>query len=227
MLEVVVLASVWRGEKEMITEKDVPRSMADAEERERRKTMLFLPHMAPLSAYTANLRQRWSIEVPEFDPLDGGVNALVLFLFEKPGPMTSEHGKRVGSGFISRNNDDATAEATFSFMKEAGIPRGQTLIWNVIPWWNGTVKVTREELDNGVACVKDLIALLPNLRVVVMVGRKAGRVEPSLKKTGLALITSDHPSPKVRAIYPERWKAIPSEWAKVRSFIDRGLDRFS
>jgi hypothetical protein len=55
------------------------------------------------------------VEVPEFDPLDGGVEAQVLFLFEKPGPMTAELGgsKRSGSGFISRNNDDPTAEATF------------------------------------------------------------------------------------------------------------------
>jgi hypothetical protein len=49
--------------------------------------------------------------VPDFDPLDGGVNAQVLFLLEKPGPMAAEDGKRAGSGFISRDNDDGTAEA--------------------------------------------------------------------------------------------------------------------
>jgi hypothetical protein len=43
-----------------------------------------------------------------------------LFLFEKLGPMTAEAG---GSGFISRNNDDPTAEATFRFMEQAKIPR--------------------------------------------------------------------------------------------------------
>jgi hypothetical protein len=46
--------------------------------------MLTLPHIAPLTAYAASLRLRGSVEVPEFDPLDGGTNARVLFLLEKP-----------------------------------------------------------------------------------------------------------------------------------------------
>ena len=40
-------------------------------------------------------------EVPDFDPLDGGVEARALFLFEKPGRMTAGQS---GSGFISRDN---------------------------------------------------------------------------------------------------------------------------
>jgi hypothetical protein len=89
--------------------------------------------MEPLTSYAARLRERG--EVPEFDPCDGGTEAQLLFLFEKPGPMTSS---QAGSGFIGRNNDDPTAEATFRFMQSAGIPRKLTVTWNVIPWWNGT-----------------------------------------------------------------------------------------
>jgi hypothetical protein len=55
--------------------------------------------------------------------LDGGINAKVLFLFAKPGPKTSQLGG--GSGFISRNNDDPTAQAVFDLMNEAGLPRTQ------------------------------------------------------------------------------------------------------
>jgi hypothetical protein len=104
-------------------------------------------------------------------------------LFEKPGPMTAATGKRTGSGFISRNNDDATAEATFTFMQQAGIPRELTVIWNEIPWWNGTRKVRAEELRAGAEAVRDLIDLLPNLRAVVMVGRKANRVRRRLESS--------------------------------------------
>jgi hypothetical protein len=43
-------------------------------------------------------------EVPDFDPVDGGIGARALFLLDAPGPMTSEAGKRIGSGFISRFN---------------------------------------------------------------------------------------------------------------------------
>ena len=152
--------------------------MRDAGVRERRKLMLDLPHVARLTAYAAKLRERGSVEVPDFDPLDGGVDALVLFLFEKPGPMTAEggRGRRVGSGFISRNNDDPTAEATFDFMQKAGIQRKLTVIWNVIPWWNGKRKLTKEELRNGAQSVQELIGLLTKLRAVVLVGENADEV---------------------------------------------------
>lgn len=169
---------------------DRPRSMRDADVRTRRRAMLTQPHIAPLTAYAAKLRQRGSVEVPEFDPLDGGVNALMLFLFEKPGPMTAD---ATGSGFISRNNDDPTAEATFEFMEQAGIPRELTITWNVIPWWNGTRKVTGRELREGVACVRGLIALMPKLRAVVLVGEKAAKAQEYLENAGLAVFTSSHP----------------------------------
>lgn len=130
---------------------DRPRSMRDAAVRERRRAMLGDPHVKPLTDYVAKLLHSGSGEVPDFDPLDGGVNARVLFLFEKPGPMTAHGGKRVGSGFISRNNDDPTAEATFEFMERADIPRKLTVTWNLIPWWNGTRKVT------GMNCAREWI----------------------------------------------------------------------
>jgi hypothetical protein len=188
--------------------------------------MLNLPHIAPLTAYAIKLREcaDASVQVPEFDPLDGGVNARVLFLFEKPGPMTAEADspeRRSGSGFISRNNDDPTAEATFEFMRQAGIPRELTVTWNVIPWWNGTRKVTARELRLGTACLTELIGRLPRLSAIVMVGRSAARAEPYLKDkhAGLRLFTSAHPSPLVRARFRDRWNAIPSEWARIGEFI--------
>lgn len=186
---------------------DYARSMRDPGVRERRRAML--PNIAPLTDYVADLRRRNLGEVPDFDPCDGGIDARVLFLFEKPGRKAAE------SGFISRNNADSTAEAILHFMREAHIPRKSTVIWNVIPWWNSTRKMTAREPRQGAACVKELISLLRNLCAVVMVGRKAEKAEPFLKTTGLKLFHSWHPSPVVRAIYPDRWKAIPSEWAKV------------
>ncbi len=204
----------------MAADDDAPRSMRDEGVRERRKQMLKLPHVAPLTDYAEKLRGRPLVQVPDFDPLDGGIHARALFLFEKPGPMTAINGRRIGSGFVSRNNDDATAEATFRFMEQADLPRSLTVIWNVIPWWNKTVAVTKEELGEGVSCVGELLALLrPNLRAVVMVGRRAAAARPYLEKTKLKLFTSDHPSPRVRARWPSRWNAIPTEWVKVHNSL--------
>ena len=183
--------------------------------------MLSLPHMIQLTEYAKSLRGG-GLEVPDFDPLDGGVKARALFLFEKPGPMVAAkgRGKRAGSGFISRDNDDQTAEAIFNFMRQAGLPRRQTILWNVIPWWNGTRAVTRSELNDGVAHMKKLINLLPNVRAVVLVGKKAGKARLELETIGsLCLFNSSHPSPLVRARTPEKWKAILLDWQKVANCL--------
>ncbi|RYD76101.1 MAG: uracil-DNA glycosylase [Verrucomicrobiaceae bacterium] len=200
-----------------------PRSLRNADARTRRRALLDAAHVRPLARFAAALRQNPGVEVPDFDPLDGGIKARALFLFEKPGPMTADSavGRRQGSGLISRNNDDPTAEATFNFMVEAGLPREFTVTWNAVPWWNGTRKITRSELIAGIDSAKELISLLPELRVVILVGAKAARARPFLSETGSVILQSDHPSPLVRARFPDRWRAIPTAWAAVRPYIER------
>jgi hypothetical protein len=207
--------------KQAATMPEAPRSLRNPAERERRRQYLDLPHMQPLVRYVGDLRHESNIEVPDFDPFDGGTSAQILFLLEKPGPMTAAANSDVqtGSGFISRDNDDPTAEATFRFMQEAGLPRELTILWNVVPWWNGTRKVTNAELRLGVAQVGRLMGLLPHLKVVVLVGRKAQRAYTLLSHTCLPILRSDHPSPIVRARLPERWRNIPCEWAKAKPYL--------
>ena len=183
--------------------------------------MLNQSHIAPLTAYVEELRKREWGEVPYFDPMDAGINAKVLFLFEKPGPMTSNNpkSKKAGSGFISRNNDDLTAKATFNFMERAHIPRDATVIWNVIPGWNGKIKFSAEERHRGAACVAELTTLLPALRAVIFVGATAAKAKPALEGKGLFLLSSDHPSPRVKNSYRSRWENIPSVWAQVLEYL--------
>jgi len=197
---------------------DYPRSMRDEGVRLRRRAMLTEPHVVPLTRFAQQLRDSSTFEVPDFDPLDGGVNARALFLLEKPGPRVSVLGG--GSGFISRNNDDPSAEATFGFMDEAGIPRKATVTWNVVPWWNGTIDLTDAELEEGAASLVGLVALLPRLRVVVLVGRSAARhAAPHLRGLPVEVITSAHPSPKVRRMYPGLWSSIPTTWSLVGPYL--------
>ena len=196
---------------------DRPRSLRDPLVLAQRRAMLDAPHMRPILAEIGTLRQRPGVVVPDADPLDGGAGARMLFLLEKPGPMTDPNraGRRRGSGFVSRDNDDPTAEATWQFMAEAGIPRRMTLIWNVIPWWNGTIDIRRGELDGGLEATARLIGLLPALRGVVLVGRKAGRAQPLLAGRGLHVATSPHPSPQVRAAFPAMWRLIGAAWREA------------
>lgn len=113
--------------------------------------MLGREHLRPLQAFLSGLRAEDSGEVPDFDPAGGGAAARIFFLMEKAGPMAdgSETAGRKGSGFISWDNDDPTPEAVLRFMQMAGIDRSLTLIWNIVPWWNGTRRITSEELSAG------------------------------------------------------------------------------
>lgn len=155
--------------------------------------------------------RRQGTTVPDFDPLDGGIDAKSLFLFEKPGRMTQPG---VGSGFISRDNNDPTADAIFRFMLKAGIDRKQTAIWNLVPWWNGTRKVTREEQEAGYTATQELLEKLHNLKNVVLVGRRAAKFESRMNSPGIKVLVSDHPSPLVRAKFRERWDRIYVSWGK-------------
>lgn len=208
----------------MVVSVDLSRSMRSAEVRAARRAMLTLPHISPLTQFAADLRVRHGVEVPDFDPADGGIRARILFLKEKPGPMTSSlrTDQKTGSGFISRDNDDDTAQATFDFMKAAGIRREDTLMWNVVPGWNGTIKIKAKELREGVAEVRNLLALLPLVEVVVLVGRKAARAEPLLSGTGVTIFHSFHPSRRVRNRWKDRWESIPRIWAEAAGTLEKG-----
>jgi len=185
-----------------------PRSLHDPAVREHRRAMLSLPHIAPLAAYAAGLRRRPGVEVSDFDPLDGGVGAQILFLLEKPGPTAAQ-----AASFVSRDNASATAEAMHRFMLEAGLPRTDTVIWNAVPWWNGTIRVTPAERSAGLQELHGLLALLPRLHTAVLVGRTAAQARPVLD--GLRLLESAHPSPQVRAGYRVLWDAIPGIWRQA------------
>jgi len=179
--------------------------------RQQRRAMLAMPHMVPLAAYAADLRSRPDARVPDFDPLDGGVEAQVLFLLEKPGPRAvPADPSRDGYGFVSRDNDGATADAVRRFMAIAGLPRDETVIWNAIPWWNGSIAVTAAERTAGLLELPRLLRLLPRLHTAVLVGRNAARARPVLGT--LRVLESAHPSPQVRAGNRALWDAIPGIW---------------
>jgi hypothetical protein len=143
------------------------------------------------------------------DPLDGGTEARVLLLLEKPGPQAAR------TGFVSRDNPSPTSAAIRAFLDQAGLPRGETLRWNAAPLWNGTIRLHAAELRDGLALLPALLALLPRLDTAILVGRHAARAEPLLPPH-LRVIRSAHPSPQVRAAFPMAWAAIPQTWAQAR-----------
>jgi uracil-DNA glycosylase len=176
---------------------DAPKTLGLRAERLRRLELLSQDHIAPLTAFVERIREAEGLddEVPYFDPLDGGVNARCLCILEAPGA------KAVASGFISRNNPDETAKNSFLLYQEAGIPRSETVLWNIVPWYIGDGSRTREadgnDIREGLEYLRKLIQLLPRLQAVVLVGQKAQKVERDIRRANprLRILRSPHPSP--------------------------------
>lgn len=176
-------------------------------------------HMQALTEFVYKLRNETKLDVLFFDTFDGGINAKALFLLEKPGPKSSTSN---GSGFISRDNDDETARAVKSFLEQADLSREETIIWNVIPAWNGTRAIVKDELIEGHRYLDELINLLPKLKVVVLVGLKSiNKAEKYLiKNYNFYIVKSFHPSPIVKASNFAKWNAIAEQWKQVRTYLD-------
>ena len=180
-------------------------ALASADECERRVGLLTLPHMAPLAAHVAALRARHPERaVPDADPLDGGVRARALLLLEAPGPQS------VATGFVSRDSPNATARNLAALIDDAGIPREAVLLWNVVPWYVGDGRrirpVTVRDIDEAFPSLEALLGELAALERIVLVGRKAQRVEPRLRalRPGLEITGTWHPSAQVFNLSPRR-----------------------
>jgi uracil-DNA glycosylase len=153
-------------------------------------------HVAPLRALADRIAREQGAQVPDPDPLDGGVGARLLILLETPGPSIGR------TGFVSRDNDTGTAANLGRFLDEAGVARADTLIWNAVPFVihapGARNRAPRAgEIRAGAGYLDPLLALLPRLRAVVLSGRVAGLLAPQVAhlRPELALERVPHPSP--------------------------------
>lgn len=170
-------------------------ALGDPAEVARRLEAIDKPHMRPLNRLRERILEAMGpeFETPNFDPSDGGIAAELLILLEAPGS------KAVGSHFVSRNNPDPTARNMNALLREAAIPRSRTLLWNVVPWYIGSGKKIRaadsSDLRSAQPWTRELIELLPRLKVVVLAGQKAQRLGPFLRGiTACPVLHSFHPS---------------------------------
>ena len=150
--------------------------------------------MSPLDAYLADLRRRRGA-VPGFDPDGPGAGARLLILLETPGR------NRTPSSPVTLDAPTGTARNLTRWLAEAGVDRGDVLLWNAVPWVihppGARTRAPRKgEIDAGVAELPGLLALLPALRVVVLAGRVAARAADAVReRTGVPTFEIAHPSP--------------------------------
>jgi len=204
---------------------DQPRLFRLAFEVERRAAEMFSPHGAPLTTWGIDLRRRLGPDaiVPWFDPQDGGCEARILWLLEAPGPKaTREWG---GSGFISCNYNDGTAENTWETREEAGVSRKLVVHWNAIPYYLGSNTKIRAYDRNDIAAVgqllNELLNLLPRLQVVILGGEAARKVWKDFapQNSNVHIIKCPHPSPTNLNTRPGNREQVIKAWQDALKYL--------
>jgi len=172
-----------------------PKSLRDPAIRDLRLAALDEPHVARLRKFVVRLRKEARTKVPDFDPHDGGVDAECLLLLETPGRKGAH-----ATGFVSRDNPDPTAKNLTNLCREARLDRTRTVIWNVVPWYIGGRQhnrtSTNKEIADASRHLRALLALLPHLRAVVLMGKQAQRSASILSdiQSSPRLFWCPHPS---------------------------------
>jgi len=140
---------------------------------------------------------------------------------QRPGPRAVE------SGFLSIRNHDLTAKYMLELLGEAGIPYSEIVVWNIVPWFAPREQtVTREGIAAGAGYLNELLTLLPYLRSIVLVGRKAQSAEQLLQlPPDIGAVKAPHTSPSNLHTNPSQrakiLKAFDAAWAyATRASLD-------
>jgi uracil-DNA glycosylase len=97
---------------------------------EGRLSLLRQPHMQSLTSFRKHLLKGLPAGafVPNFDPMDAGIEARVLLLLETPGRVPRK------TCFTSLDNPSATSKNPKALVGEADLKRSALLLWNLVPW---------------------------------------------------------------------------------------------
>ena len=172
------------------------KSMANAAFRADQHARLHDAHISAITDLVDELCLIGRGFIPYVAPLYGGVNAEVLLVFQDPGPKTQSDG---GSGMLCAENDDPTAELFSNCLDAAGLDVARTITWNAYPWYINK-SPTASQLDAGIMPLRRLLKLLPDVSVVMLMGRRAEDSWARFRKRyptasgSYAVIPSLHPS---------------------------------
>jgi hypothetical protein len=177
-----------------------PRANASPEHLAAKRARLQEQHVAPLTEFVQAIRAETGGEVPDFDPDMGGARARALLLLESPGRLGTSAASR-GSGMVSPDNKDGTAASSWKLYREAGLDEDLIVSWNIVPWYLGTpernLPVGHGDVEAALPYLDRLLSLLPDLRVVLTVGKAAcegwGRYQPADGRPKPLALACPHP----------------------------------
>jgi uracil-DNA glycosylase len=118
--------------------------------------------------------------------------------------------------FVSQENNDQTAENMHRLMDAAHLSRRDVVLWNVVPFYIGAADRSKlraaqqVDLDAGRPWLVELFGLLTQLKVVVLLGRKAHSARDLVKalRPDVCLLKGWHPSPLAMNREPARWQQL-------------------
>ena len=164
------------------------------------------PHVGDLNTLARSVSTEKGASVPLVDPAGGGTRARVLMLMEEHVPCRS-----AGTGLVSLHANDPTAGNTMTACERAGLDYADLLLWQVIPWWSRDPGLARrcgrspsrsEHARLAGPYVVRLLALLPQLEAVVLLGRGTQLAwDRAARSAGVSLagevrvMPCPHPSP--------------------------------
>ena len=194
----------------------IPRRMKDPEYRQSQLDSVHDEHIAPVTEFISCL----STERPELPgvpfvaPHYGPETARILSLSSNPGPRA---GGEKGSGLLSVQNDDASAERMLKVYAAAGIRDEDVVPWNAFPWFvheqlpNG---LTSDYIEQGVHVLGRFLDLCPNIVSIVAHGGDAHRcaqllrssriVGPLVRRRGIHTWDARHTSNRAFILSPQQ-----------------------
>lgn len=222
--------------------------MRDAAFVDEMRDAAFAPHIAPVNELVQELRQqRPDLSMPLVAPHYDATTARVLSLLSNPGPQTHED---AGSGFLSTENDDGTAERLGALYQRVGIRFSDVIPWNAFPWYvhdahpNG---LPLRLIEEGQPALHQLLQAVPGIRAVVAHGGDARRAvsmyfrEPAhdgfIRSRGMRSWTARHTGDRafsaplaererrleeIAGVYWDAmsWAGLRSTWAAARERDD-------
>jgi sugar phosphate isomerase/epimerase len=136
-------------------------------------------------------------------------------------PATAARATLGGTGFLCIENPDPTAAKVKLLLDDAGLQPEDMVPWNACPWGTEHERVSAAELELGIEPWLQLMALLPALRVIMLLGGTAQRGwerllkrKPELaSRPGLLAIRSYSPGPQAL------WHPDPQERERRRQHL--------
>ncbi|MCU1407789.1 MAG: hypothetical protein JWQ43_4092 [Glaciihabitans sp.] len=137
---------------------------------------VYSPGVLPINTLVDELRQQHPQRgMPYVAPHYDAANARILSLSSSPGPLTGGAGT---SGFLSRENNDPSAERMSRIFAAVGLTDADVLPWNAYPWHvheQYPDGLPADMLAEGLRPLRRVLEAHPNIRAIVAHGGDAKR----------------------------------------------------